>query len=85
MSSGRPAASSEPSVIGQDHEADHHAHALGVGLRLLGDDAAAELDLEAGVTRGLGRGGELVAGGIVDLVGGHGVDHVGVGDPPVLA
>ena len=83
VSSGSPAASSEPERDRQHGVADHHAHALGAGVRGLLDHAAAELHLEAGGARRLRGVRERVARLLVELLGGHGVDHVGEPDAPV--
>ena len=84
VSSGRPAASSEPSVIARTTKPISMPALSEPASASLGDEAAAELDLQARGLGGLGRGVELVAGRVVDLVGGHGVDHVGEADAPSL-
>ena len=50
---------------------------LSVGVRLVGDEAAAELGLDAGLLGRCGGRLELLAGLVVDLVGRDRVDHVG--------
>ena len=83
--SGRPAASSDPKRDGQDHEADHHAHALGVGLRSSpATTPPPNSTCKAGSRAAPAEATAVAAGSSIWSAGAIGVDHVGPGDPPVL-
>jgi hypothetical protein len=79
-----PGREQRPQRDREDDEGDDDPHRLGVRLGLVEDDAATEVDLQSGRAGRVGTRLELVGGRVGDLVGGHRIDHVGEGDPPVL-
>ena len=83
VSSGSPAASSEPSVIASTRKPTIMPR-LPSWCATVADEAAAELGLQPGLLGRRRRRLELFTRLVVDLVRRDGVDHVGEPDAPVL-
>ena len=71
VSIGRPAATSEPKVISSTTIATT-TPMPSAWPGVVGDDAAAELDLQAGLARRVGRRRRARRGRVLELVGRHG-------------